>query len=209
MLCRLYGLENCTSSKLEWAPLAHHVLTTGESFNWEHIFLMVLKEEIEKYEKTLTSRKPTIYLSTYIMEVLFLDMPFLAMRWDWKKIVPPIHIYCSALWEDNFITLAYDIFDHFVGSISQNNFKQDAATFSDQPKTLISKIWVWHVGDYLSYIDIWGNNTVHGLPRIVPEIMVLEEISFQKVIDGVFPKLTADKRKGWTNFPLNLGSLVI
>ena len=65
------------------------------------------------------------------------------------------------------------------------------------------------MGEYLSYIDIWGNNTVHGLPRIVPEIMVLEEISFQKVIDGVFPKLTVDKRKGWTKFPLNLGSLLI
>ena len=65
------------------------------------------------------------------------------------------------------------------------------------------------MGEYFSYIDIWGNNTVHLLPRILPEIMVLEEISFQKVIDGVFPKLTADKRKGWTNFPLNLGSLVI
>ena len=101
---------------------------------------MVLKEEIEKYEKTLASRKPTFYLSTYIMEVFFLDMPFLAMGWDWKKFGPPIHIYCSALWEDNFITLVYDIFDHFVGSISQNNFKQDAPTFPDQPKTLISKI---------------------------------------------------------------------
>ena len=39
--------------------------------------------------------------------------------------------------------------------------------------------------------------------------MVLEEISFQPVIDGVFPKLIGDKGKGWTNFPFNLGSLVI
>ena len=29
------------------------------------------------------------------------------------------------------------------------------------------------------------------------------------MIDGVFPKLTGPKRKGWPKFPLHLGSLVI
>ena len=39
--------------------------------------------------------------------------------------------------------------------------------------------------------------------------MVLEDISFQTVIDGVFPKLTTAKRKGWPKSPLSLGPLVI
>ena len=29
MLCRLYGLPNCSVFKVEWAPVAHHVLATG------------------------------------------------------------------------------------------------------------------------------------------------------------------------------------
>ena len=47
MLCRLYGLANCTVFKAEWEPNVHHVLTTWESFNWAQILSVVLKEAIE------------------------------------------------------------------------------------------------------------------------------------------------------------------
>ena len=67
----------------------------------------------------------------------------------------------------------------------------------------------WYVGEYFSYIRIWRRNTFHLLPKIVPERMVLEEISFQTIIGGVFPNLAGSKRKGWPKFPRNLGSLVI
>jgi hypothetical protein len=33
MIFILYGLPDCSLFKSEWAPLAHHVLTTGKSFN--------------------------------------------------------------------------------------------------------------------------------------------------------------------------------
>ena len=58
MLCRLYELPNCIAFKVEWAPIAHHILTTGKSINWAHILSGVLKEAIEKYQKKPTSRKP-------------------------------------------------------------------------------------------------------------------------------------------------------
>ena len=32
MLCRLYGLPKCSFFKEEWDPIAHHIITTGESF---------------------------------------------------------------------------------------------------------------------------------------------------------------------------------
>ena len=38
MLCRLYGLPNCSVFKAEWALIAHHILTTSESFPWASIF---------------------------------------------------------------------------------------------------------------------------------------------------------------------------
>ena len=43
MLCRLYGIPNCIVFKGEWEPLAHHVLTIGEYFNWAYILLVVIK----------------------------------------------------------------------------------------------------------------------------------------------------------------------
>ena len=65
MLCRLYGLLNCIVFKLEWVPLVHNIITTGESFKWAQILLVVMKEAIEKYQKSPTSRNPfSIFMPT-------------------------------------------------------------------------------------------------------------------------------------------------
>ena len=39
--------------------------------------------------------------------------------------------------------------------------------------------------------------------------MVLQEFSFQMVIDGTYPKLAKNKMKGWPRFLLSLDCLVI
>ena len=121
-----------------------------------------------------------------------------------KSTITLVHIYCSPLWEDKFIPLIYDICDHFMGSIYHNIFKEYSPNFSSHAKELISTM-----GEYFSYIIIWGSKKTHLLQKIIPDRMVLEDISFQTMIDGVFPKMYGDKRRGWTKFPLNLGSLVI
>ena len=54
-----------------------------------------------------------------------------------------------------------------------------------------------------------SENTVHLLPRIIPDCMVLQEISFPMVINGVFPKLTKHKKKAWPKFPLNLDCIIL
>ena len=101
MLCRLHGSPNCIVFKEEWAPLAHHILTTGESFNWAKILLVVLKESIEKYQKTLVSIKPTFYLSSYVMDIFCASFPLSTMGWNWTRVGTLVHIYCSTLWEEN------------------------------------------------------------------------------------------------------------
>ena len=47
------------------------------------------------------------------------------------------------------------------------------------------------------------------LPRIVPDRLVLEEVAFHTVTDGVYKKLVGPKKMGWPKFRLNLGSLII
>ena len=65
------------------------------------------------------------------------------------------------------------------------------------------------MGEYFSYFKIWGINTVHLLSRLVLGRMVLQNFSFQTLIDGAYPKLAKNKRKGWPRFPLHLDCLVI
>ena len=47
------------------------------------------------------------------------------------------------------------------------------------------------------------------LPKVMPDRLVLEEISFQTVIEGIYKKSAAPKRKVWPKFPITLGSLSI
>ena len=47
------------------------------------------------------------------------------------------------------------------------------------------------------------------LPNVVPDRLVIEEISFQTVTEGVYKKLVGPKSRVWPNFPQNLGPLSI
>ena len=47
------------------------------------------------------------------------------------------------------------------------------------------------------------------LPKIVPDRLFIEEVSFQTVTNGVYKKLVGPKKKGWPKFPLDLKPLVV
>ena len=56
-------------------------------------------------------------------------------------------------------------------------FKREALAFSKEAKAFISTMGDWYVGELFSYTRIWGGNTVHMLPKIVPNRLVIEEVS--------------------------------
>ena len=69
MLCRLYGLPNYSYFKEEWAPIAHHVITTGESFPRASILSLELKNSIQEIQKATARKKPDFYLSAFIVDI--------------------------------------------------------------------------------------------------------------------------------------------
>ena len=84
-------------------PVVHHIFLIGESFNWAQILSVNLKEDIEKYQKTLATRKSTFYMSGYVIDVFYATYSFPDMGWSWSKNSPLIHIHCSYMWEDKFV----------------------------------------------------------------------------------------------------------
>ena len=46
MLCRIYGLPNCSYFKEEWALISHHVITIRESLPWASILSLEHKTAI-------------------------------------------------------------------------------------------------------------------------------------------------------------------
>ena len=50
---------------------------------------------------------------------------------------------------------------------------------------------------------------VYLLPRIVQDRMVLQEFTYQTIIDGVSPKFSKHKKKSWPKFLVNIGNLTV
>ena len=88
-------------------------------------------------------------------------------------------------------------------------FNKEAPAFSLEEKDLIATMGDWYVGESFTYIRVYGSNAAHMLAKVVPDSLVLKEISFQIVTEGIYKKCVAPKRKVWPRFPITLGSLSV
>ena len=104
MLCKLYGLPNCSIFKDEWAPVAHHILTTGSSFPWASILSLELKNAIQSYQNATTRKKPNLFLSAFVIDVFCTHFQYPNSGWIWAFPSPPVPIYYSELWDTNYVT---------------------------------------------------------------------------------------------------------
>ena len=143
------------------------------------------------------------------MDIFCIEFCYPNMGWSWMLPAPPVHIYHSELWDTNYVTRFYDICESFLGWVYFLIFNKEAPAFSPEAKTLIATMGYWYVGESFTYIRIFSNNAAHMLPKVVPDRLVLEEISFQTVTKGIYKKCAAPKGKVWPKFPLTLGSLSI
>ena len=97
ILCRLYGLPKCSFFKEEWAPIAHHIITIGESFPQASILSLELKNAIQEFQKSTAKKKPNFYLTAFIVGIFCADFCYPNFEWSWELPAPPIHIYHSEL----------------------------------------------------------------------------------------------------------------
>jgi len=74
----------------------------------------------------------------YVMDVFCATCAFPALGWNWQKNSPPVHIYCSDMWVDNFVPRVFDICDLSLASMYHNVFKAHAQVFSQSARDLIT-----------------------------------------------------------------------
>ena len=108
------------------------------------------------------------------------------MGWSWVLPVPHVHIYHSELWDSNYVARFYDICESFLDRVYFLIFKKEAPAFSPKAKSLIATMGYWYVGESFTYIRVYGINDAHMLPKVVPDRLVLEEISFQTITEGIY-----------------------
>ena len=94
------------------------------------------------------------------------------MEWSWVLPAPPVHIYHSELWDTNYVTRFYDIYESFLGQVYFLIFNKEAPAFSPEAKNLIATMGDWYVGESFTYISVFGNNATHMLPKVMPDMLV-------------------------------------
>ena len=92
----------------------------------------------------------------------------------------------------------YEICENFLAHIYFLIFKRETPAFSPEARTLIATMGDWYVGESFAYR---GSNTALMLPKVVPDRLVIEEIYFQTVTEGVYKTLAGPKRRVWPKFP--------
>ena len=159
-----------------------------------------LRTAIQDYQEGTAQKKPNFFFSAFIIDVFDTEFQYPNLGWKWTLPAPPVPIYYSALWDTNYAAMFYDICEHFTGSIYFMIFKRESLAFSKESRAFIFTMGDQYVGELFSHIRIWGGNTIHMLPKIVPNRLVIEEVTFHTVTDGVYKKLVAPKRKGCLSF---------
>jgi hypothetical protein len=114
MICILYGEETNTQFRMEWFMMAYTVVKTRQVFNWETILTYNI---FNRAKEAQGIKNPGFYMSTYLIDAIFSAHHFPSFEWSWTPSHPPIHIYCSKLWDINYKDFFYSIYDYFLAPL--------------------------------------------------------------------------------------------
>jgi len=100
MMCRLFGDPDAKEFQQVWVQLMHEVCNKGTIFNWSGILSCAIVHAVNRARRVLGENEPAhFYMSSYLLDVICATNPFPGLHWMWTPTEPPVHIYCSLLWE--------------------------------------------------------------------------------------------------------------
>jgi hypothetical protein len=147
------------------------------------------------------------YMSAYIMDAIFFVTPFPLMNWSWNITCPePIHVYHSALWEENAKNVFYKICHFVIIPMHKMFYGYEPPRISEAVSENIKEIAYWFVEENASYIMVYGCSIPpHALSKFLPDRLVLREVAYQIVKGGIGIELKAAQKKFWPIFPVYVG----
>lgn len=207
MLSRLHGEANCMFVKSEWIPLAHGVMSASIIFNWASILSANILRALEKAIQRPDVKGTPFYFSSFLLDALCASNQFPALKWAWTPKCPPIHIYCQALWRENYYREMYDICNHFMAPAHKMIFGVEMPRISEVGREAISETGNWYLLKNFTYIRIVGILVASNmLPKYVPNQILLKEFAFQIFEIGHTVSLIRRKVKAWPEMPISVGS---
>ena len=137
------------------------------------------------------------------MNVKCACLEFPSLRWKWESNLPSIHVYCKMLWETKYKEDYVLICNGLFPTLYQVLYREEAPCLSPEGQKIVKEYGDWYMTPDEVYIRITGiTKPSHWLPHLVPDSLLLQEISYQTYVNGVASSLHMNKKGLWPLFPL-------
>ena len=137
------------------------------------------------------------------MNVMCACLEFPSLGWKWESNIPSIHVYCKMLWETKYKDDYELICNGLFPTLYQVLFGEDAPFLSPEGQKIVKEYRHWYMTPVGVFIRITGSTKpLHLLPHLVPNSLLLQEISDQIYVNGVVASLHRNKKGLWPLFPL-------
>lgn len=142
-------------------------------------------------------------MSSYLMNVMCASLEFPYLGWKWESNLPSIDVYCKMLWKTKYKEGYELICNELFPTLYQVMFGEQAPFLSPKGQKIVKKYRDWYMTPVRVYIKISGSTKpLHWLPHLVPNSLLLQEISYQTYVNSVVASLHRNKKWLWPQFPL-------
>ena len=134
-------------------------------------------------------------MSSYLMNVMCANLEFPSLGWKCESNLPSIHVYCKMLWDTKYKEDYELICSGLFLTLYQVLFTEEAPCLSPKRQNIVKKYGDWYMTPVGVYIRIDGSTKPpHWLPHLIPDSLLLQEISYHTYVNGVATSLQK-KRK--------------
>jgi hypothetical protein len=142
-------------------------------------------------------------MSSYLMNVMCASLEFPSLGWKWESNLPLIHVYYKILWETKYKEDYELICNGLFPTLYHIRFGEEAPCLSLEGQKIVKEYGDWYMTPIEVYIRIVGSTKpLHWLRHLVPNSLLLLEISYQTYVNGVAASLHQNKKGLWPPFPL-------
>jgi hypothetical protein len=124
------------------------------------------------------------------MNVMCSSLEFPSLGWKWEPSLPSVHVYCKMLWENKYNEDYKLICNGLFSTLYQILFSEEAPCLSPEGQNILKEYGDWYMtpdGGYIKIVD--STKPPHWLPHLVPDTLLLQEISYQTYVNGVVASL--------------------
>ena len=139
-------------------------------------------------------------MDSYLLDVMCASREYPSLSWRWKLDLPSIHVYYKMLWKKKYED-DERICNGLFALIYRILFGEEAPCLSPKGHKIVQKYGDQYMTSDGVYIRMSGSTKApHWLPHVLPDPLLLKEISYQTYVHGVATSLHKAKKGLWPLF---------